>query len=78
MLKEADQFEALIRANDFDEFDAEADVAPIVIVGGAALALIAAFGGAAAAARWSCGSRGVASWKMRYFPLPRLTVTCRS
>jgi hypothetical protein len=77
MLMELDAFDALIVSNDFDAFDAEADVAPIIVVGGAALALIAAFGGAAAAARWSCGSRGVQSWSMRYFPTPRLSVTCR-
>lgn len=77
MLLELDEFDALIRSNHFDELDTEADVAPIVVAGGAALALIAAMGGAAAAARWSCGSRGVQSWNMRYFPTPRLSVTCR-
>lgn len=50
---------------------------PLLLLGAAALALIAAFGGAAAACKYMCSPKTVKSCSMKYFPLPELNATCR-
>jgi hypothetical protein len=55
----------------------ESEAGPIVVIGAAALALIAAYGGAVAAASFLCRDNGgVRTMDMSYFPNPSLKVEC--
>jgi len=81
--EESQVLAALGRELDADLFSADIRVAseinevgPLLLLGAAALALIAVFGGITAACKYMCSPKTVKTCNMDYFPTPKLKTSC--
>ncbi|MGL5864524.1 MAG: hypothetical protein ACRCYX_01455 [Dermatophilaceae bacterium] len=53
------------------------EIGPLLLIGAAALALIAVMGSVAAACKYMCSPKTVKTCSMKYFPAPEMKVSCR-